>query len=169
MIWSWLFGLVGWGGAALVLAGVLVLGWALDKKALAIIGAVVAIALLGWGSVGYADARAQRKALAAETVAKDKAIGERDTEQKAKVTAQQERDKARGELNKVNLAVLALKDAATKAEAEAATARAAAAKKAQTLKGKAASAQAKPATVPGDDLASSKDRIWDWLQERGAR
>ena len=89
----------------------------------------------------------------------EKAVGERDT-------ALQQRDLARDEAQRVSDGVAALKAAADAAEAEGREARRKAQALAQQLRGAAAAEDARPASVPGDDLASARDRAWRWLNER---
>ncbi len=59
---TWILGLIGWGGAAALVAA-LALGVVLSRKALVIAAAVVAVALLAWGVLGYVQASGARTAL----------------------------------------------------------------------------------------------------------
>lgn len=87
---TWLLGLIGWGGAAVV-AAVLILGVAIAKKWLYIAAAVGAVALALWGWNGYRMANANLAKLTAEQKA------HRQTTAAFKLYQQQTEDNATAE------------------------------------------------------------------------
>lgn len=155
---TWLLGLIGWGGAAALVAA-LALGMVLSRKALVIAAAVVALALLAWGARGYVQASALRKELSDAQVALSQVTADRDK-------ARSERAAALDAAEACSRSVDALKAAADKREAENLPARQQAADKARAHQHKASTILATPPSVPGDDAASARDRIWKWLEGR---
>ena len=147
---NWILGLIGWGGAAAIVAALL-LGVTVGRNVL-IAAAVAAAALFGWGMVGYNKASGLQRKLDAQI----------------EVTAErtQERDKARTEraaaldaAETCSASVAALKDAADKREKDATPARQQAARTAHTNQQRAAAILAAPPKVPGDDAASAQAQI----------
>ena len=157
---NWILGLIGWGGAAAIVAALL-LGVTVGRNAL-LIAAAVAVAALGWGMVGYNKASGLQRKLDAQI----------------EVTAErtQERDKARTEraaaldaAETCSASVAALKDAADKREKDATPARQQAARTARTNQQRAAAILAAPPKVPGDDAASAQAQIDAWIAGKGAQ
>ena len=157
---NWILGLIGWGGAAAIVAALL-LGVTVGRNAL-LIAAAVAAAALGWGMVGYNKASGLQRKLDAQI----------------EVTAErtQERDKARTEraaaldaAETCSASVTALKTEADKREKAATPARQQAARTAHTNQQRAAAILAAPPKVPGDDAASAQAQIDAWIAGKGAQ
>ena len=158
---NWILGLIGWGGAAAIVAALL-LGVTVGRNALLIAAAVAAAALFGWGMVGYNKASGLQRKLDAQI----------------EVTAErtQERDKARTEraaaldaAEACSASVAALKTEADKREKNATPARQQAARTAHTNQQRAAAILAAPPKVPGDDAASAQAQIDAWIAEKGTQ
>ena len=158
---NWILGLIGWGGAAAIVAALL-LGVTVGRNALLIAAAVAAAALFGWGMVGYNKASGLQRKLDAQI----------------EVTAErtQERDKARTEraaaldaAETCSASVAAMKDAADKREKDATPARQQAARTAHTNQQRAAAILAAPPKVPGDDAASAQAQIDAWIARKGTQ
>ena len=157
---NWILGLIGWGGAAAIVAALL-LDMTVGRNVL-IAAAVAAAALFGWGMVGYNKASGLQRKLDAQI----------------EVTAErtQERDKARTEraaaldaAETCSASVAALKTEADKREKDATPARQQAARTAHTNQQRAAAILAAPPKVPGDDAASAQAQIDAWIAGKGAQ
>ena len=158
---NWILGLIGWGGAAAIVAALL-LGVTVGRNALLIAAAVAAAALFGWGMVGYNKASGLQRKLDAQIEVTAERTQERDK-------ARKERTAALDAAKTCSESVAALKDAADKREKDATPARQQAARTAHTNQQRAAAILAAPPKVPGDDAASAQAQIDAWIAGKGAQ
>ena len=94
---NWILGLIGWGGAAAIVAALL-LGVTVGRNALLIAAAVAAAALFGWGMVGYNKASGLQRKLDAQIEVTAERTQERDkarTERAAALDAAERREVGR--------------------------------------------------------------------------
>ena len=148
---NWILGLIGWGGAAAIVAALL-LGVTVGRNALLIAAAVAAAALFGWGMVGYNKASGLQRKLDAQIEVTAERTQERDK-------ARKERTAALDAAKTCSESVTALKTEADKREKNATPARQQAARTAHTNQQRAAAILAAPPKVPGDDAASAQAQI----------
>ena len=158
---NWILGLIGWGGAAAIVAALL-LGVTVGRNALLIAAAVAAAALFGWGMVGYNKASGLQRKLDAQIEVTAKRTQERDK-------ARTERAAALGAAKTCSDSVAALKTEADKRAEAAAPARQQAARTAHTNQQRAAAIMAAPPKVPGDDAASAQAQIDAWIAGKGEK
>ena len=157
---NWILGLIGWGGAAAIVAALL-LGVTVGRNLL-IAAAVAAAALFGWGMVGYNKASGLQRKLDAQIEVTAERTQERDK-------ARKERTAALDAAKTCSESVTALKTEADKREKNATPARQQAARTAHTNQQRAAAILAAPPKVPGDDAASAQAQIDAWIAGKGAQ